>query len=1126
MKKIFLLINLLVCALGMQAQVSPNDLLIVGYVNTSSNSPTAMPNWPVYYSQDNGLSFNQAFTDDSGFYSINITNGSQVGPNRDFTVYTLSCDLSTIYADTISNNQGTVDSAVVNFNINCGGSQICEAPIYSFVSESAQFQFSTLDAPGIIASYSWTIDAIDQNGNSIGAPQTSTQPTIWYNTSPANPPAYLFICLSLTYTDGCVANYCDAFYYCSSNFTTEVLPDNQISLTALSPNLTTSNFNWILNGTTVPGNGNTLLLQGQPNENYLVCLEFSSAFGCGSTSCDTVSTFNNPLDTCQAGFSYVLSPLVPGIGYPVQFFTTYNGSEIGVEHLWDFSNGFTSSAANLSTTLLQGTGPITVCHTVFNYNTNCSNTYCQTITLPDTINNNCSFGIDQTILPDGSITYNITSIDTATQFSWVANAFDVNGTPLFIVSNAFSPTITIPANSFYHLIEVCATVTFAGGCQTQICDVFYLNGDTASNTCDAAFTYSADGNILSLVPNTFNPGFANAQWYIGNLIVDQIDPVVYLPAGTYDVCLFVWDGFGCQDYSCQTISINGDSTYGYCEAYFNYTFSSADLTVNFENWSFSAGDPNSVTYSWDFGDNTVSNEVNPIHTYPTSGWYVASLSINQGGCSHTYSNYIWVGNSNTDCSASFYNQSLSFTAPYVYQFVSNQTGFSQEYNHYWTFSDGQISFDANPIMVFSTPGNYTACHYVQNSVPGIICSDSLCMSFEIYGVDSLGCSAFFTYSNEAAQPGYYTFSPYVADASYTYEWQIDGQIFNEINPSHLFTSEGYHDVCLTVYGANGCFDTYCTSVYNAGSGLGLLNIWGNVFAGANIADVGTAYLVAADSTSGTMETLMEAPIVGGSYYFANIPEGIYYIRAELSNGSVYYNNYVPTYFGSQYYWELAEPINLTAASVSPYGYTIALIYAGNNGGPGGIGGMVDEGPIRLMSPEASGLAEGPVSGANVVVTDLFGNPQRWTKSNTNGGFSIGNLDYGTYRLLADVAGIPCVPVEFTIAPGFENFDIMLVLGDGVTSVANPIASEFITDVFPNPAKELGSIRLNKLSAGEIQLDIINLAGQTIVSKKENVSAGLQNLELPVSGLANGSYLVNITDAAGNRIGVKRFSIAH
>jgi hypothetical protein len=241
---------------------------------------------------------------------------------------------------------------------------------------------------------------------------------------------------------------------------------------------------------------------------------------------------------------------------------------------------------------------------------------------------------------------------------------------------------------------------------------------------------------------------------------------------------------------------------------------------------------------------------------------------------------------------------------------------------------------------------------------------------------------------------------------------------------------------------------------------------------------------------------------------------------------LYYNNYVPTYFGSQYYWELAEPINLTAASVSPYGYTIALIYAGNSGGPGGIGGMVDEGPIRLMSPEASGLAEGPVSGANVVVTDLFGNPQRWTKSNSNGGFSIVNLDYGTYRLMADVAGIPCVPVEFTIAPGFENFDIMLVLGDGVTSVANPIASEFITDVFPNPTKELGSIRLNKLSAGEIQLDIINLAGQTIVSKKENVSAGLQNLELPVSGLANGSYLVNITDAAGNRIGVKRFSIAH
>lgn len=1125
MKKILFLLSFLVCALGMRAQVSPNDLVISGYVNTNTNNPTGVPSWPVYLSQDNGLSFADTYTDQNGFYSFIIPNGSEIGPNLEFIVYTLSCDLSIPYADTVFNNQGTLDSANVYFNINCGQNQNCSAPIYSFVNEGAQFQFSTIDAPGIIASYSWTIDAIDQNGNSIGAPQTSTQPTIWYNISPANPPAYLFTCLSLTYTDGCVANYCDAFYYCTSNFNTEVLPGNQILLTASSPNLTTSNFNWILNGTSVSGNGNTLLLQGQPNESYLVCLEFSSPFGCGSTSCDTVNTFGTSQDSCNAGFTYSLDPFIPGLGYAVQFNTAYNGLEPGIEHYWEFSNGFSSNATNLFTAIPNG-GSITVCHTVFDNLNNCSNTFCETLYLPDTSINNCSFQINQFIEADGSLSYGAASADTMIQYSWTANAYGVNGNPLFIVSNAFAPGISLPPNSAYYFVEVCATISFSNGCQTQNCATFYYPGDTTLNNCDASFTYFTTANIVSLVPNALNQGPLNYQWYISNTLVDQIDPVVYLPVGTHDVCLYVWDGFGCQNYSCQTITIESDSGYIYCEAYYNYFFTNTPRTVEFQNWSFSGGDPNTVTYSWDFGDNTVSTEANPTHTYQTDGWYTVSLTINQGSCSHTYSNYIWISTTNPDCSASFYNYTLSNTAPFVLQFVSNQTGFSQDYNHYWTFSDGQISFDANPVMVFPTPGNYTACHYVQNSVPGIVCNDSLCMSFELWGVDSLGCSAFFTYSNEAAQPGYYTFAPYVADSSYTYEWLIGGQIFNEIFPSYLFSNQGYQDVCLTVYGANGCFDTYCTSVYNGGNGLGYTNIWGTVFAGANLADVGVAYLVAADSTSGTMQTLMETPITSGTYYFANVPEGIYYIRAELADGSVYYNNYVPTYFGSQYYWELAEPIYLNAAAVSPYGYTIALIYAGNNGGPGGIGGMVDEGPIRLMSPEASGLAEGPVSGANVLVTDLFGNPQRWTKSNANGGFAIGNLDYGTYRLMADVAGIPCVPVEFTIAPGFENFDIMLVLGDGVTSVANPIASEFITEVFPNPAKDLGSIRLNKLSSGEIQLDIINLAGQTIVSQKENVSAGLQTLQLPVSGLANGSYLVNITDAAGNRIGVKRFSIAH
>ena len=1123
MKKIFLLFSLLVCALGMQAQVSPNDLVVAGYVNTNTNNPTGVPNWPVYYSTDNGLTFPVTYTDQNGFFSLVIENGSLLGDNQGFPFYTNSCDSTETYVDTAFNDFGLIDSAIVNFSINCGPNQNCTAPIYSFVSESAQFQFSTVDAPGIIASYSWTIDAIDQNGNSIGSPQTSTQPTIWYNTSPANPPAYLVTCLSLTYNDGCVANYCDIFYYCTSNFNTEVLPGNQISFTASSPNLATSNFNWILNGTSVSGNGNTLLLQGQPNESYLVCLEFSSPFGCGSTSCDTVSTFVSPLDTCHAGFTYDFDPLIPGLGYPVQFYTTYSGLEENVEHLWEFSNGFSSSAANLFTTIPNG-GNLTVCHTVINNNTGCSNIFCETFNLPDTSFNACSFQIVQGSMADSLLTYYVTSDDTITSYSWNLIAYDSFGNAIINMLTSNEAYLTIFENDQYSTVIVCATLTFASGCQTQICETFDFPGDTTGNGCDASFNYFTDGNIVSLIPNTLNQGPLNYQWYISNTLVDQIDPVVYLPAGTHDVCLYVWDGFGCQNYSCQTITINADSANVYCEAYYNYSFTSTPRTVEFQNWSFSGGDPNTVTYSWDFGDNTVSTETNPIHTYQTDGWYTVSLTINQGNCSHTYSNYIWISSVNSECSASFYNYTLSNTAPFVLQFVSNQTGFSQDYNHFWTFSDGQVSSEANPVMIFSNTGYYTACHTVQ-TIDGS-CLDSLCTTFYLSGIDSLGCSAFFTYSNEAAQPGYYTFAPYVADSSYTYEWQIGGQIFNEIFPSYLFSNQGYQDVCLTVYGANGCFDTYCTSVYNGGNGLGYTNIWGTVFAGANLADIGVAYLVAADSTSGTMQTLMETSITSGSYYFANVPEGIYYIRAELADGSVYYNNYVPTYFGSQYYWELAEPIYLNAAAGSPYGYTIALIYAGNNGGPGGIGGMVDEGPIRLMSPEASGLAEGPVSGANVLVTDLFGNPQRWTKSNTNGGFSIGNLDYGTYRLMADVAGIPCVPIEFTIAPGFENFDIMLVLGDGVTSVANPIASEFITEVFPNPAKDLGSIRLNKLSEGEIQLDIINLAGQTIVSQKENVSAGLQTLQLPVSGLANGSYLVNITDAAGNRIGVKRFSIAH
>lgn len=59
------------------------------------------------------------------------------------------------------------------------------------------------------------------------------------------------------------------------------------------------------------------------------------------------------------------------------------------------------------------------------------------------------------------------------------------------------------------------------------------------------------------------------------------------------------------------------------------------FTDNTEGLVFSPvnSSQNATSCLWDFGDNTVSTETNPIHTYQTSGAYLVSLTVSNSGCS-------------------------------------------------------------------------------------------------------------------------------------------------------------------------------------------------------------------------------------------------------------------------------------------------------------------------------------------------------------------------------------------------------------------------------------------------------------------------------------------------------------
>jgi hypothetical protein len=201
-------------------------------------------------------------------------------------------------------------------------------------------------------------------------------------------------------------------------------------------------------------------------------------------------------------------------------------------------------------------------------------------------------------------------------------------------------------------------------------------------------------------------------------------------------------------------------------------------------------------------------------------------------------------------------------------------------------------------------------------------------------------------------------------------------------------------------------------------------------------------------------------------------------------------------------------------------YNISLIYGSNPGGNGTVAGNIDDGPFRLMDPESAGVeSSNPVAGAKVIVTNLSGNPQRWVDSDDSGNFNINDLDYGTYRLLADEPGMTCVPIEFTISPDFPSVFIEIVMGEELTGIESNSQVLSVGDVYPNPSQNNTFLKLNSSTTEEITIQVIGLDGKMVFQSTQRI-AGNSVIEIPSSTFAPGMYFLRL-NAKGNGVAVNR-----
>ena len=117
--------------------------------------------------------------------------------------------------------------------------------------------------------------------------------------------------------------------------------------------------------------------------------------------------------------------------------------------------------------------------------------------------------------------------------------------------------------------------------------------------------------------------------------------------------------------------------------------------------------------TWDFGDNTTSNEKDPVHVYQYPGSYVVRLTVVSNGIGSNSTTSTVVATPPLPLIANFTSTSPNGTAPLTVQFTDTSTGSPTSWN--WSFGDGSYSSLQNANHTYTQYGNFDISLTVSNA---------------------------------------------------------------------------------------------------------------------------------------------------------------------------------------------------------------------------------------------------------------------------------------------------------------------------------------------------------------------------------------------------------------------------
>jgi PKD repeat protein len=287
MKK--LLLSCFVTLLTTLQVIASNDLLITGQITSTTNGVSTAVDGQVVNFTYNGTSGTEtwsATTGINGFYEISLVGMSVTGPNRLVIVSTPGCN-GALLMDTVSNNQGTVDQAVVNF-VSCETvSNNCEAFFsYTIAENNNQIVIFENESFGAALSSVWSINGVNFSDNE--SPE--------YLFEPGTYEVCLHVVSGTMDPIGCEDTYCTAIVIegepagCEASFNANVSQDNPLRMLYFNTSSTsasgTTTYSWDLGDGSTANTNNVEHTYSEAGY-YTVCLIMQNDL-CSDTICQEV----------------------------------------------------------------------------------------------------------------------------------------------------------------------------------------------------------------------------------------------------------------------------------------------------------------------------------------------------------------------------------------------------------------------------------------------------------------------------------------------------------------------------------------------------------------------------------------------------------------------------------------------------------------------------------------------------------------------------------------------------------------------------------------------------------------------------------------------------------------------